>query len=95
MPKYKIGDWLSPMGGGEKLKLHVVGIMQDTCVAGTQVHYHVRTYLKERDYTDFSTKGKSIWVPTRVRDTSEYTRFNECEVVPFVEPTEVNDHKAI
>ena len=84
MPKFKIGDWVTSIGSeGGRLKMNVVGIMQDTCPAGTQFHYTLRTYLKEKEYD--SPDKKYSWYPARAKDNQDYVRYNECELVLFVE----------
>jgi len=48
MAKYKVGDWLRVIGS-KHTKFHVVEVLEQTCYAGTQLHYTGRVFVKDPD----------------------------------------------
>jgi hypothetical protein len=59
MAKFKVGDFVRLIYA-KKTRFHVTGIMEDTCVAGTQIHYFGRCYFVESGYGVDASPAKEI-----------------------------------
>jgi len=89
MPKYKVGNWVALEGCGDKIKYRVLGILEDTCSAGKQIYYNVRPYIKTEGYG--LKKEDNNWYPTKQKEGFALERFNEIELIPYIE--KVNSEK--
>ena len=86
MAKYKIGDWLQLIGSGKNIiiKLHIIGIVEEHCCAGVQVHYDCRQFFIAREqlvsWAGIENPSKSKpaynWIP----DGDKLRRYSELEV---------------
>lgn len=79
-PKFKIKDWVRPIGSPDGIKMQIISTIIESCYAATQMHYWVRIYKAEGS---FRTR-KDVWFPTN----KDLVRFSEIELTEYVEPKE-------
>jgi hypothetical protein len=78
MAKFKVGDMVN-IKFSELCRFHITGVTEDTCSAGTQVHYTGRIFVRQNIYDEGK---KVVWEPA-VKESQQ--RYHEIELGEIVE----------
>jgi len=82
--KFKVNDWVKPIGSdNDSIKAQVISTLVETCPGGTQYHYHIRVYTRVE-----SLRMKQEWFPNK-----DYSKFNQCELIKYVKPPKEKEKK--